>query len=37
MADFMFQFETLMNEVEGQSEEALISFFIGGLKPDIKN
>lgn len=32
----MTQFETLLNEVEGQSEESLISFFFKGLKPKIK-
>lgn len=27
---------SLLNEVEGQAKESIISFFIGGLKPDIK-
>lgn len=37
VAAYMAQFEKLLNEVEGQTEESLITFFIGGLKPDIKN
>lgn len=32
----MVQFKTLMNEVEGQSEDALITFFLGGLKQEIR-
>lgn len=31
----MAQFENLLNEVEGQNEESLITFFIGGFKPEI--
>lgn len=37
VAAYMAQFESLLNEAEGQSEEALITFFVGGLKPEIKN
>lgn len=33
----MAQFESLLNEVEGQTEDTLITFFIGGLKPKIKS
>lgn len=36
VADYMSRFESLMNEVVDQSEEALINFFIGGLKMEIK-
>lgn len=36
VAEYMTRFETLLNEVDGQIEETLISFFIGGLKPEIK-
>lgn len=36
VAEYMAQFEGLLNEVEGQSEETLITFFIGGLKAEIK-
>lgn len=32
IAEYMTRFEKLLNEVSGQSEETLISFFIGGLK-----
>lgn len=32
VAMYMAQFENLLNEVEEQTEEALITFFIGGLK-----
>lgn len=34
---YIEQFKVLLNDVDGQSEEALISFFIGGLKTDLKN
>lgn len=34
---YMAQFESLLNEVEGQTEDTLITFFIGGLKPKIKS
>lgn len=37
VAEYMAQFEQLMNDVEGQSEETLINFFIGGLKSEIRN
>lgn len=37
VAAYMAQFENLLNEVEGQTKEALITFFIGGLKLEIKN
>lgn len=33
----MAQLERLMNEVQGQSEDALISLFIAGLKADIQD
>lgn len=34
---YMAQFEGMMNEVEDQSEEALITFFLGGLKSETRN
>lgn len=37
MAEYMGRFEALLNEVEGQNEESLISYFIWGLKLEIKN
>lgn len=37
VAEYMAKFEGLLNEVEGQSEEALITFFICGLKPENKS
>lgn len=37
VAAYMAQFERLMNEVQGQSEEALIGFFIEGLKSKIQD
>lgn len=37
VATYMAQFKSLLNEIEGQTEEALITFFIGGLKTEIKN
>lgn len=33
----MAQFENLLNEVERQNEESLITFFISGLKPEIRS
>lgn len=36
MAAYLERFEELLNEVGGQSEASLISFFIGGLKPKLK-
>lgn len=36
VAEYMSRFEALLNEVDGQSEETLISYFIGGLKAEIK-
>lgn len=33
----MEKFEELLNEVEEQSEHILITYFVGGLKPEIKN
>lgn len=36
VAVYLEQFEELLNGVSGQSEAALISFFIGGLKPELK-
>lgn len=36
VAEYMVQFESLMNEVEGQSKESLIIFFLGGLQQEIK-
>lgn len=33
---YMAQFEHLMNEVKGKTEESLLSFFIAGLKTDIE-
>lgn len=33
---YLEQFEELLNGVTDQSEAALISFFIGGLKPELK-
>lgn len=36
MAEFQSAFEELMNKVTGISEQLLISFFITGLKPDIR-
>lgn len=36
VAEYMARFETLLNEVDGQNEEALILYFIRGLKPEIK-
>lgn len=33
----MGRFETLLNEVTSQNEETLLTYFIGGLKPEIKN
>lgn len=35
--EYMAKFENLLNKVEGQSEEALITFFIGELKTEIKS
>lgn len=32
----LWRFEELLNEIEGQMEESLISFFIGVLKHEIK-
>lgn len=37
VAAYMAQFENLLNEVEGQNKESLITFFIRGLKPDIRS
>lgn len=34
---YLSQFEELMNEVEGQSEHLLISFFTRGIILDLKN
>lgn len=36
IAVYLEQFEELLNGVSGQSELALISFFIRGLKPELK-
>lgn len=37
VADYLAKFEDLLNEMDGQSEETLITYFIGGLRPDVKN
>lgn len=36
MATYLERFEELLNKVRGQLETSLISFFVGGLKPDLK-
>lgn len=36
IAHYLEQFEGLLNEVNHQSEESLISFFIDGLKPELR-
>ena len=36
VAEFQSAFEELMNKVTGISKPLLISFFITGLKPDIR-
>ncbi|KAH9667504.1 hypothetical protein KPL70_021062 [Citrus sinensis] len=36
VADFQYAFKDLMNKVTGISEPLLVSFFITGLKPDIR-
>lgn len=36
VASYLDCFEELLNEVSGQSEASLISFFIGGLKPELR-
>lgn len=37
IVDYLEKFEDLLNEVDRKMEETLITFFIGGLKPDIKS
>lgn len=37
VATYLERFEELLNEVSGQSESTLISFFIGGLKLELRN
>lgn len=37
MAQYLNQFEELLNEVEEQSEGSLITFFIGGLQSELSN
>lgn len=37
VAEYMARFEALLNDVSGQSEETLLTIFIGGLKQEIKN
>lgn len=37
VADFLEKFEELLNEMEGQSEQTLITYFMGELRPDIKS
>lgn len=37
MASYLEKFEELLNEIIGQSEASLISFFISGLKPELKS
>lgn len=36
MVAYLERFEELLNDVDGQSETSLVSFFIGGMKPDLK-
>lgn len=36
VTEYMARFETLLNEVDGQNEEILITYFIGGFKPEFK-
>lgn len=33
----MEKFEELLNEVDGQSVPTLVTYFVGGLKPDLKS
>lgn len=35
VAAYLERFEELLNDVTGQSEASLISFFVGGLKPNL--
>lgn len=37
VAAYLGEFEELLNEVTDQTEESLISFFIGGLKPELRS
>lgn len=37
MANYLEQFESLLNEVSNQSETSLIRFFIGGLKSELRS
>lgn len=37
VADYLERFEELLNEVKRQSEQTLITYFVGGLCPEIKS
>lgn len=37
LESYLDKFEDLMNEVEGQSEATLVTYFVGGLRPDLKS
>lgn len=34
--EYIGDFEHLLNEITGQPEEAIVTFFVGGLKPELK-
>lgn len=34
---YLDKFEDLLNDIDEQSEGTLITFFVGGLKPELKN